>query len=306
MTAFTTQPKAGQPTEYKRQYRFSEDQEGRFSGNRLDLELDNIARSISQIRQRLAMIQLDDGTLKELSDVSKLSKALINQIRALFANDAAEAKKFADQAQAAAQQLLGIHAGFERALAEVKDSANAAEISSRAALEATIAVKKLKQTVEDLSASALQDRAKSEQAAARAEEAARKTSFSYRTIKSIGPDEQFPIGLASPSENLKVGDHILSLDTGDFYQIAAVSGNMAVVGKSLGNFRGPPGEQGVPGPAGEKGPRGEMGQSPFATSFGQFLINSAGELTMQYVGFEKPAAFAINEDGRLEVKYGDD
>lgn len=255
----TTQPQTGQPTEYKRLYKFSADQDGTFAGGKLDSELDRVSLSIQQIRQRLGMIQLDDGTLKELEDISQLSATLIAQIQALFANDADKAKQYADQALAAANELLDIYSDFEKNLAAAEDSAEAAEASSSLALQASIAVKNLEAQINDLSVSILNNRVQAEKAAARAEEAARLVAFSYRSTASIRANETTAASNLIPSRGVKVGDTVVSLDNGAVFPIVDVSGGIVTVGAQQGSLKGPAGEQGEQGVQGDPGLQGPIG-----------------------------------------------
>ena len=74
--------------------------------------------------------------------------------------------------------------------------------------------------------------------------------------------------------------------------------------------QGPPGEKGDkgdtgdPGPAGPKGEPGDITTALDAT-FIQFVVNSDGDLAMNYTGTQPDADFSINADGELEVKYAD-
>lgn len=257
----TTQPQTGQPTEYKRLYKFSADQDGTFAGGKLDSELDRVSLSIQQIRQRLGMIQLDDGTLKELEDISQLSATLIAQIQAMFANDADKAKQYADQALAAANELLDIYSDFEKNLAAAEDSAEAAEASSSLALQASIAVKDLEAQINALSVSILNNRVQAEKAAARAEEAARLVAFSYRSIVSITANETTAASNLIPSRGVKVGDTVVSLDNGAVFPIVDVSGGIVTVGAQQGSLKGPRGLQGNDGAKGDSGSVGPQGSA---------------------------------------------
>ena len=257
----TTQPQTGQPTEYKRLYKFSADQDGTFAGGKLDSELDRVSLSIQQIRQRLGMIQLDDGTLKELEDISQLSATLIAQIQAMFANDADKAKQYADQALAAANELLDIYSDFEKNLAAAEDSAEAAEASSSLALQASIAVKDLEAQINALSDSILSNRLQAEKAAARAEEAARLVAFSYRSIVSITANETTAASNLIPSRGVKVGDTVVSLDNGAVFPIVDVSGGIVTVGAQQGSLKGPRGLQGNDGAKGSQGAPGLQGSA---------------------------------------------
>ena len=75
--------------------------------------------------------------------------------------------------------------------------------------------------------------------------------------------------------------------------------------------QGPPGEKGDkgdtgdPGPAGPKGDPGDISTALDAT-FIQFVVDGDGDLSLNYTGSARPeAAFSINADGELEVKYAD-
>ena len=75
--------------------------------------------------------------------------------------------------------------------------------------------------------------------------------------------------------------------------------------------QGPPGEKGDkgdtgdPGPAGPKGDPGDISTALDAT-FIQFVVAGDGDLSLNYTGSARPeAAFSINADGELEVKYAD-
>lgn len=68
--------------------------------------------------------------------------------------------------------------------------------------------------------------------------------------------------------------------------------------------QGPQGPQGLPGPAGPRGEAGDITTALDAT-FLQFVINSSGELCLNYAGNKPPeTVFSINPaDGTLEVSY---
>lgn len=292
-----TTPRNGQPTEYRRAHRFSADESGLIPGGEIDKELDNVSRSINEIRARLALIQLDDGTLVAIDDVTKLSATVIEQIRQLYANDSSTSKEYAQKAIEAADQLLAINKNFESALNEVRGLAEASKISTEKGLEAVTEIKKIRREVLDLCGPI-------QEAANAAIEFSKKASFSFRTFPSCRENESIPFSNLSPSSGVKVGDHVLSLDTYDLFQIVNMGDLYATLGAKVGNLRGPRGfrgEQGESAPRGERGERGPMGQSPFATCFGNFNVSADGNLQLEVVGLS-PAEFEINENGRLEAK----
>lgn len=65
--------------------------------------------------------------------------------------------------------------------------------------------------------------------------------------------------------------------------------------------RGPQGIQGENGPTGSQGPQGPMGATPLGLAFGQFQINTEGELTIEYYGDANDNDFSIDADGFLYV-----
>jgi len=69
---------------------------------------------------------------------------------------------------------------------------------------------------------------------------------------------------------------------------------------------GPTGPQGIQGDTGPQGPSGgEIGpvgpQGPSGLAFGQFFINSDGELNIEFYGDASANDFTIDEDGFLSV-----
>lgn len=292
-----TTPRNGQPTEYRRAHRFSADESGLIPGGEIDKELDNVSRSINEIRARLAMIQLDDGTLVAIDDVTKLSATVIEQIRQLYANDSSTSKEYAQKAIEAADKLLAINKNFESALSEVTSLADASKLSTEKGLEAATEIKKIRREVLGLFGPI-------KSAAEAAIDYTKQAGFSFRTYPTCEEYEAIPFSNLSPSSGVKVGDHVLSLDTCDLFQIVNIGEQYASLGAKIGNLRGlrgDRGERGEPGGRGDRGERGPMGQSPFATCFGNFNVNEDGNLQLEVVGLS-PAEFEINEDGRLEVK----
>lgn len=75
--------------------------------------------------------------------------------------------------------------------------------------------------------------------------------------------------------------------------------------QGLQGEKGEKGDPGEPGPAGPKGEPGDITTALDAT-FIQFVVDGDGDLAMNYTGAAQPeAAFSIDADGELEVKYAD-
>ena len=67
--------------------------------------------------------------------------------------------------------------------------------------------------------------------------------------------------------------------------------------------KGDKGDTGEPGPQGPKGDPGDI-TSAIEAVFFQFYVDSAGDLTLNYTSLPD-ADFSINDNGELEIVYGD-
>ena len=67
--------------------------------------------------------------------------------------------------------------------------------------------------------------------------------------------------------------------------------------------KGEKGDTGAPGPQGPKGDPGDI-TTALEAAFLQFYVDSAGDLALNYTALPG-ADFLINNDGELEITYGD-
>lgn len=140
-----------------------------------------------------------------------------------------------------------------------------------------------------------------------AEQEALNFSFSYRVVSGVQPGDTIGFDRISPNQNIKAGDHVLDTTTGALYPVVSTDNIHATLGEQVAMLKGDKGdkgEQGEAGPVGDQGPMGPMGQAPYATCFGQFQIDTEGELNLEYVGLEPPADFSINDNGEAVATYG--
>lgn len=96
------------------------------------------------------------------------------------------------------------------------------------------------------------------QSAQEAKQSAQTAGYSFRYCETALPGGTYALSSVTPSVNVKVNDHVISLD-GSVYRITAVTSTTFTLSNSVTTIRGPQGPQGesIVGPQGEPGPKGE-------------------------------------------------
>lgn len=129
-----------QPAAYNRSHDFTKDEQGEISTGDLNQELDNASTSINGLRRNLAMIQKDDGSLKnEIVGMDNLTKGVVDAFQKATEESARQAATSASNAAASAQSA----ADSEESAAASADSASK---------DAAAAAKNALQTSDDRSA----------------------------------------------------------------------------------------------------------------------------------------------------------
>lgn len=129
-----------QPQKYEREHDFTKDEVGEISTSSLNAEFDNAGRSINALRDNLAKIQKDDGSVvNETIGIEQLKTEVVTKFTQVTADNAGKA---ADSAVAALES--------EKAAKQAADSARSDADSIRANAEAT--ANNAQQVAEDRSA----------------------------------------------------------------------------------------------------------------------------------------------------------
>lgn len=257
---------------------------GAFKPETLNEVHDKLCAQIQQVRalaeRALVVPYTQDKTpeevLAEVLDIAATANDYVKKAEEIYESvkdDVSSVKGMRDEIDTLAKTFADI----EQLTAEALANKNATD-------DNLLAIQQLKDTVENFIS---------------------KAAYSYRATPTILANETVPLSNLSPATFVKAGDHVLSLSSGELFRIVSVTSSSATVGEVVGTLKGPKGDQGEPGPAGEKGPTGDMGQSPFATCFGQFRVDERGDLNVDYVGFEAPATFTINENGEVLANAND-
>ena len=269
-----------QPPSYNRQHNFVLDEEGSVNSPALNAEFDNASTSINKIRDNLARIQGDDGTLKAgIVTRDALSDEVVKEVVDEAEQAADNAAIYLKQAEAAASSAIKAKNDVDLRASEILDAdrraeqnaattvdalRNAQEIEQNVAVmkamteEAVAIVNNAKDATVDAANSAIEAEQSASQSAQEAKQSAQTAGYSFRYCETALPGGTYALSSVTPSINVKVNDHVISLD-GSVYRITAVTSSTFTLSNSVTTIRGPQGPQGesIIGPEGPRGPQGE-------------------------------------------------
>ena len=116
-----------QPSAYKRQHDFTKDEQGEISTGELNSELDGASTSINEIRRNLALLQKDDGSLKnKLVGMENLTDDVVDEFRNATEDSAKQAATSASNAATSAQSAAGSEEAAAGSAEAAKKDAEAA------------------------------------------------------------------------------------------------------------------------------------------------------------------------------------
>ena len=116
-----------QPSAYKRQHDFTKDEQGEISTGELNSELDGASTSINEIRRNLALLQKDDGSLKnKLVEMENLTDDVVDEFRKATEDSAKQAATSASNAATSAQSAAGSEEAAAGSAEAAKKDAEAA------------------------------------------------------------------------------------------------------------------------------------------------------------------------------------
>lgn len=116
-----------QPSAYKRQHDFTKDEQGEISTGELNSELDGASTSINEIRRNLALLQKDDGSLKnKLVGMENLTDDVVDEFRKATEDSAKQAATSASNAATSAQSAAGSEEAAAGSAEAAKKDAEAA------------------------------------------------------------------------------------------------------------------------------------------------------------------------------------
>lgn len=270
-----------QPPSYNRQHNFVLDEEGSVNSPALNAEFDNASTSINKIRDNLAKIQSDDGSLKAgIVTRDALSAEVVKEVVDEVEQAADNVAIYLKQTEAAANSAIKAKNDVDLRAAEILEADRRAEQNAATTVDALRNAQEIEQNVAEMKAmteeavaivnnakdatvdaanSALEAEQSASQSAQEAKQNAQTAGYSFRYCETALPGGTYALSSVTPSVNVKVNDHVISLD-GSVYRITAVTSSTFTLSNSVTTIRGPQGPQGesIVGP---EGPRGEKGDS---------------------------------------------
>lgn len=269
-----------QPPSYNRQHNFVLDEEGSVNSPALNAEFDNASTSINKIRDNLAKIQSDDGSLKAgIVTRDALSAEVVKEVVDEVEQAADNVAIYLKQTEAAASSAIKAKNDVDLRAAEILEADRRAEQNAATTVDALRNAQEIEQNVAEMKAmteeavaivnnakdatvdaanSAIEAEQSASQSAQEAKQSAQTAGYSFRYCETALPGGTYALSSVTPSVNVKVNDHVISLD-GSVYRITAVTSTTFTLSNSVTTFRGPQGPQGesIVGPQGPEGPKGE-------------------------------------------------
>lgn len=267
-----------QPPSYNRQHNFVLDEEGSVNSPALNAEFDNASTSINKIRDNLAKIQSDDGSLKAgIVTRDALSVEVVKEVVDEVEQVADNVAIYLKQTEAAASSAIKAKNDVDLRAAEILEADRRAEQNAATTVDALRNVQEIEQNVAEMKAiteeavaivnnakDATVDAANSAIEAERsAVESAQNAAFSFRFSGPAQANGTYLIQSLTPSINTKVGDHVVS-GSGQVFRIVSVTDTSFTLSSVLTSFVGPEGQRGpqgesIVGPEGPRGPQGVPG-----------------------------------------------
>lgn len=222
-----------QPPAYNREHDFTLDENSDLNTSSLNKEFDNASESINKIRENLAILQNDDGSLR--ADVVKgdaVGKELTKEIEKLIT----EATSNADSAvKKSSEAVKTVNQAFddlqEEATAQIQDVRKegqgwVSEIKPYGEAAVTIAplTDQLNKVADNI-------------------ETIKNAGFAYRYHERIEAEGTGDLAALHPSVNVHVGDHVMNIK-GQLFEIIELTEYTFTVGFEVTSLKGPKGDVG--------------------------------------------------------------